>query len=157
MKRPSVPVLTAALALTVTGALIGPPVLAVAAPPVPKTIVLDGARLATIRQQVTTAPTAAQAAALRSLTGAADKALTAGPWSVLDKTSTVSPDKHDYYSLATYFWPNPDTADHRRPDRVGQHLARHQRPDAGLVLHGPGGLRPARRPGHPHLVPQPGH
>ncbi len=112
MKRPSAPVLTAALGLTVTGALIGPPVLAVAAPPVPKTIVLDGARLATIRQQVTTAPTAAQAAALRSLTGAADKALTASPWSVLDKTSTVSPDKHDYYSLATYFWPNPDTADH---------------------------------------------
>jgi hypothetical protein len=30
----------------------------------------------------------------------------------MDKQSTVSADRHDYYSLATYFWPNPATADH---------------------------------------------
>jgi len=28
----------------------------------------------------------------------------------MDKTSTVSKDKHDYYSLATYYWPNPSAS-----------------------------------------------
>ena len=113
MKRKPALVLAGALALGTAVAVIGPPALAgvSAAAAVPKTIVLDGAQLATIRQQVTTAPTAAQKAALKTLTAAADKELTAGPWSVMDKKTTVSKTKHDYYSLATYFWPNPDTAD----------------------------------------------
>src|SRR5256714_9577456 len=113
MPRPPVLMLTAALVCG-SGAAVAPPsALAGArtAPPVPRTIVLDGAQLATIRQQVTTAPTPDQAAALAALTRSADRELTAGPWSVMDKTSTVSADKHDYYSLATYFWPNPDTPD----------------------------------------------
>lgn len=38
----------------------------------------------------------------------ADKALTAGPWSVMDKTRTPpSGDKHDYMSIAPYYWPDP--------------------------------------------------
>jgi hypothetical protein len=45
-------------------------------------------------------------AAMGALRRAADAELTAGPWSVMDKSTTVSPDKHDYYSLATYWWPS---------------------------------------------------
>ncbi|BBF82724.1 probable exported protein (plasmid) [Asticcacaulis excentricus] len=38
----------------------------------------------------------------------ADKALTAGPWSVTNKTRTPpSGDKHDYMSLGPYWWPDP--------------------------------------------------
>ncbi|HOK96058.1 MAG TPA: alginate lyase family protein [Anaerohalosphaeraceae bacterium] len=40
------------------------------------------------------------------------QALTAGPFSVMNKTLVPpSGDKHDYMSLAPYFWPNPDTPD----------------------------------------------
>ncbi|MCB0061004.1 MAG: alginate lyase family protein, partial [Caldilineaceae bacterium] len=50
--------------------------------------------------------------AYRKLLFDADKALTAGPFSVLDKPMTPpSGDKQDYYSVGPYWWPNPDTAD----------------------------------------------
>ncbi len=43
---------------------------------------------------------------------AADKAMTDGPWSVTDKTRTPpSGDRHDYMSIAPYFWPDPAKAD----------------------------------------------
>jgi hypothetical protein len=43
----------------------------------------------------------------------ADEALTKGPFSVMNKTGIPpSGSKHDYLSLAPYFWPNPDTPDH---------------------------------------------
>ncbi|OLB76470.1 MAG: hypothetical protein AUI14_18710 [Actinobacteria bacterium 13_2_20CM_2_71_6] len=101
------------LALTAAGIAAQPATATAtaAAAAAPKTIVLDGAQLAAIKAQVSSAPTPAQSAALAALTHAADQALTAGPWSVMDKKSTVSKDKHDYYSLATYFWPNPSTPD----------------------------------------------
>jgi hypothetical protein len=89
--------------------LLTPPAPAAAA--VPRTIVLDGAQLVTIRKQLSS-PSPQLAAALAALRRSADSALTAGPWSVMDKKTTVSKNKHDYYSLATYFWPNPNTADH---------------------------------------------
>lgn len=42
----------------------------------------------------------------------ADKALTAGPWSVLDKTRVPpSGDKHDYMSIGPYWWPDPSKPD----------------------------------------------
>lgn len=42
----------------------------------------------------------------------ADKALEFGPVSVMEKKNIPpSGDKHDYMSLAPYFWPNPDTKD----------------------------------------------
>lgn len=42
----------------------------------------------------------------------ADRLLTANPRSVMDKTSTPpSGSKHDYMSLATYFWPDPSKPD----------------------------------------------
>lgn len=41
---------------------------------------------------------------------AANKALNAGPWSVMDKPLTApSGDKHDYFSVPPYWWPNPNT------------------------------------------------
>jgi hypothetical protein len=40
----------------------------------------------------------------------ADKALTAGPFSVMNKTGIPpSGSKHDYMTWAPYFWPNPDS------------------------------------------------
>ena len=43
----------------------------------------------------------------------ADKAMSAGPFSVMQKNAVPpSGDKHDYMSLAPYFWPNPNTPDH---------------------------------------------
>ena len=50
---------------------------------------------------------------LRVVRKEADKAMSAGPFSVMQKDSMPpSGDKHDYMSLAPYFWPNPDTPNH---------------------------------------------
>ncbi|HKT26162.1 MAG TPA: alginate lyase family protein, partial [Terriglobales bacterium] len=50
---------------------------------------------------------------LRVVRTEADKAISAGPFSVMQKDSTPpSGNKHDYMSLAPYFWPNPDTPNH---------------------------------------------
>ena len=47
-------------------------------------------------------------AAYRDLIARADKAIAAKPASVMDKRSIpVSGDRHDYVSLARYWWPNP--------------------------------------------------
>jgi hypothetical protein len=49
-------------------------------------------------------------AAYQSLIRNADKSLTEGPYTVMDKKQVpASGDKHDYMSLAPYFWPNPNT------------------------------------------------
>jgi hypothetical protein len=46
--------------------------------------------------------------ALNALVEAADKTLTAGPFSVMDKKLTPpSGDKHDYMSVGPYWWPDP--------------------------------------------------
>jgi hypothetical protein len=79
---------------------------------VPRTVVLDGAELVRIRHRLATRPDPRLRAAMGALRQTADAELTAGPWSVMDKSTTVSPDKHDYYSLATYWWPSrPKTPD----------------------------------------------
>lgn len=50
---------------------------------------------------------------LKAVRSEADKAMSAGPFSVMQKDSTPpSGDKHDYMSLAPYFWPNPGTPNH---------------------------------------------
>ena len=50
---------------------------------------------------------------LKAALAEADKAMTVGPLSVMDKKSVPpSGDKHDYMSLAPYFWPNPNTPNH---------------------------------------------
>src|SRR5215213_2458123 len=46
--------------------------------------------------------------AYKQLLKDADKALTEGPFSVMEKKNNPpSGDKHDYMSLAPYFWPDP--------------------------------------------------
>jgi hypothetical protein len=47
--------------------------------------------------------------AVRRLRLEADKRLKEGPWSVTsDRPRNIELDSHDYYSEATYFWPDPD-------------------------------------------------
>ncbi|MEX2565699.1 MAG: alginate lyase family protein, partial [Cyclobacteriaceae bacterium] len=49
---------------------------------------------------------------LKQLIQRADDKLTAGPFSVVNKSKVPpSGDKHDYISMGTYWWPNPDTED----------------------------------------------
>ena len=51
---------------------------------------------------------AAVASARERLVRAAEQALTAGPFSVMQKTRVPpSGDKHDFLSLAPYWWPTP--------------------------------------------------
>jgi hypothetical protein len=72
---------------------------------VPKTIVLDGNRLAVTRLLVQAGVPAVRSE-VRTLTAQADGYLTKGPWSVMDKPQTApSGDKHDYVSEAPYWWP----------------------------------------------------
>ena len=50
--------------------------------------------------------------ALKKLIADADKALAVTPPSVMQKTKVPpSGDKHDYMSIAPYYWPNPETKD----------------------------------------------
>lgn len=74
----------------------------------------EGRRVFSLRPSDLTAIKAALAtdtaidAAYRGLIARADKALAAKPASVMDKRSIpVSGDRHDYVSLARYWWPNP--------------------------------------------------
>ncbi|HEX4032444.1 MAG TPA: alginate lyase family protein [Terracidiphilus sp.] len=70
----------------------------------PATVAINGAFLARVKAH----PDAAMLDAVRS---EADKAISAGPFSVMDKKDTPpSGDKHDYMSLAPYWWPNPATS-----------------------------------------------
>lgn len=79
--------------------------------PVPATVVLDGSRLALTRDLVRVGLPSLNAP-LAELRTQADAALTAGPWSVMDKPELPpSNDKHDYLSQAPYWWPTqPATA-----------------------------------------------
>ena len=77
----------------------------------PTVFLLDGVRLAQVRQQVQQGA-GELAEALRFIRSQGDKALTARPWSVMDKDFVPpSGDKHDYYSIGPYWWPDPSKAD----------------------------------------------
>ena len=78
---------------------------------IPATVVLDGYRMAVTRELVRFGVPGFQAP-LADLRKQADAALTAGPWSVMDKPQLPpSNDKHDYLSQAPYWWPTqPATA-----------------------------------------------
>jgi Alginate lyase len=115
---------------------------AVAATGAPSTVVLDGAALARIKQQLA-AGNPELRAALASLLALANRDLGAGPWSVMDKTTTPpSGNKHDYISLARYYWPTPGSANgcpyiHKdgqtNPETTGNkydHASRHAAMDA---------------------------
>ena len=77
----------------------------------PAVFVLDAAALCTTRQRIADRDPA-HMPALERLRREADAALTAGPFSVMEK-SVVPPsgDKHDYMSCGTYWWPDPDKPD----------------------------------------------
>src|SRR5262245_4737287 len=75
----------------------------------PRLCSLDAGRLRQTRSNLTAASLRAAMDALRR---EADKALKAGPFSVTRKERTApSGDKHDYLSLAPYWWPDPKSKD----------------------------------------------
>jgi len=77
----------------------------------PRVFVLDARVLAANRARAA-AGDKDLAAAVDDLRKQADKALKAGPFSVMDKKDVPpSGDKHDYTSLAPYFWPDPAKPD----------------------------------------------
>jgi hypothetical protein len=79
---------------------------AASAQPAPHTILIDGTFLVRARTQ-------ADPTLLAAIRADADRALKKAPTSVMDKHATPpSGDKHDYMSLAPYWWPNPDTPNH---------------------------------------------
>ena len=111
-------VVTATLTLPLAGVasatteagLCSVPVLSQLCPP--KTVVLDGKRLLLNRVALLFGDKTTKAS-LASLLKQADVAVKAGPWTVADKERVPpSGDKHDYLSLAPYWWPSkPKTPD----------------------------------------------
>jgi len=72
----------------------------------PRAFLLDGKMLAAIQAAPPTDSRKHEVVAVA--TAAADKAMTEGPFSVMQKTvAPPSGDKHDYMSQAPYFWPDP--------------------------------------------------
>ncbi|MEO8620206.1 MAG: alginate lyase family protein [bacterium] len=77
---------------------------------VPRTILLRGDRLAEAKQSLAKGD-ASLRVTLDALLATAGAALATPPVSVMEKGNTPSSgDKHDYMSMAPYFWPNPATA-----------------------------------------------
>jgi hypothetical protein len=77
----------------------------------PHTVITDGKKLADIQSALKHGhATRAQRDALKVVLDKANTALTAGPWSVMDKpTAPPSGDKHDYMSQAPYWWAGEKT------------------------------------------------
>ena len=83
--------------------LLAVPVFAQQAPP-PTTLLINGFFLAHVRRQQ-------DPAILKAIRSEADHAMNQGPFSVMEKKETPpSGSKHDYMSLAPYWWPNPATS-----------------------------------------------
>lgn len=77
----------------------------------PRVFVLDAAMLAARRDRARGGDKAL-AEAVKDLAASADKALKAGPFSVMDKATVPdSGDKHDYMSMGPYWWPDPAKPD----------------------------------------------
>ncbi|WP_405909692.1 alginate lyase family protein [Streptomyces sp. NBC_00828] len=107
------PRLGVVLAAVVTlAAVVVPSAAAHAAPKVPKTAVLDGARLQQTKVRLDRGDPQLKRT-LGYLTARADKWLDQGPWTVVDKPRPApSGDVHDYLSQAPYWWPSqPKSAD----------------------------------------------
>jgi len=78
----------------------------------PRVFRCDPQSLATSRQRIKAGDPVLQSA-MDALLKQADRYLRDGPFAVTEKMHPApSNDPHDYVSLAPYFWPNPDTADH---------------------------------------------
>lgn len=73
-------------------------------------ILLEEHALAQAKQRLQTGD-ASLASALNKLKRDADRTLAGGPFSIAEKEVTPpSGDKHDYLSIAPYWWPNPNTS-----------------------------------------------
>jgi hypothetical protein len=73
----------------------------------PRVFLLNSPLLARERQTVLSNPEK-DAELVQAARAEADRAMRAGPFSVMEKSATPpSGDKHDYLSLAPYFWPDP--------------------------------------------------
>jgi hypothetical protein len=78
---------------------------------IPRVFTLDADTLAQAKQRIE-AGDAAVLPAYRKLLQTADKALLKRPFSVTEKgVMPPSGDRHDYLSMAPYWWPDPDEAD----------------------------------------------
>jgi hypothetical protein len=100
----------ASAAPAVPAGLCSSPVLSRLCPP--GTVVLDGTRLALTRLALAAGDKTVKTS-LGALLKQADVAVQDGPWTVVDKDRVPpSGDKHDYLSLAPYWWPSrPKTPD----------------------------------------------
>lgn len=98
--------------LTISSVLLSwLPSLAEGQPVKPQVFVLDVKTLATNKAAIK-ANNATVIPAYKQLLKDADKALQFGPVSVMEKKNQPpSGDKHDYMSLAPYFWPDPNKPD----------------------------------------------
>lgn len=110
LSLPLTGVASAAPATVDPGGACSLPVLSRLCPP--KTVVLDGDRLALTRLALLFGDRTTKAS-LADLLKQADVAVKDGPWTVADKERVPpSGDKHDYLSLAPYWWPSkPKTPD----------------------------------------------
>lgn len=82
--------------------LLAMPLVAQQVPP-PATLGIDSGLLVRVKKHP-------DPGILSQVRSEADHAMEAGPFSVMDKNATPpSGDKHDYMSLAPYWWPNPAT------------------------------------------------
>ncbi len=98
-------------ALRLLIAFVLPGLMAVVEAQTPRVFVLDADHLARRQQEVRERPQDF-APVLERIRHEADDALTRGPWSVLDKPHVPpSGDKHDYYSVGPYWWPDPEKPD----------------------------------------------
>jgi hypothetical protein len=76
----------------------------------PRVFLLNAQELAALRSADANDPRRQQL--VHAVIAAADRAMTEGPFSVMDKpVLPPSGDKHDYMSRATYFWPDPSKPD----------------------------------------------
>jgi hypothetical protein len=102
----------------------------------PAVFLLDGAQLQLVQQSIASGNSRFEPA-LTTLRRDADRALVAGPYSVVGKDiAPPSGDKHDYMSMAPYWWPNPQTQDglpyiHRDGERNPEIYKTRNRHDLG--------------------------
>ena len=77
--------------------------------PVPNTFGIDAQQLDDLKRRAATGDEASKDC-IAAIHRTGDKHLKKAPVSVMDKgIAAPSGDKHDYVSLATYYWPNPKT------------------------------------------------
>jgi hypothetical protein len=104
----------------------------------PRIFLSDGRDLARVKQAA--ASEQKLAAAVAALRDRADKELQAGPFSIVTNNKprlAPSGDKHDYVSMAPYFWPDPSKPDGlpylRKDGRVNPEREKYDRPLLGKM------------------------